>query len=95
MLNIKFSLRALDGITLVMYLQTSETTSNMASVEEDFPRGGTTKKSTESKIVAERTEVDNLFQVEFSFFPSVCPAEIYWSLEKQKKMIHMPYYIVL
>nr|XP_020498454.1 LOW QUALITY PROTEIN: protein RRP5 homolog [Labrus bergylta] len=34
----------------------------MASVEEDFPRGGTTKKPTESKIVVQRTEVDNLFQ---------------------------------
>lgn len=34
----------------------------MASVEEDFPRGGTTKKPTESKIVSQRTEVDNLFQ---------------------------------
>ncbi|XP_070711893.1 protein RRP5 homolog isoform X2 [Pempheris klunzingeri] len=34
----------------------------MASVEEDFPRGGTAKKSTESKIVVQRTEVDNLFQ---------------------------------
>ncbi|KAG8015142.1 Protein RRP5-like protein, partial [Nibea albiflora] len=41
---------------------TSETTSNMASVEEDFPRGGTAKKSAESKIVVQRTEVDNLFQ---------------------------------
>ncbi|XP_031144955.1 protein RRP5 homolog isoform X2 [Sander lucioperca] len=41
---------------------TSETTSNMASVEEDFPRGGTAKKPTESKIVVQRTEVDNLFQ---------------------------------
>ncbi|XP_034544205.1 protein RRP5 homolog isoform X2 [Notolabrus celidotus] len=34
----------------------------MASVEEDFPRGGTAKKSTESKIVVQRAEVDNLFQ---------------------------------
>ncbi|XP_041840076.1 protein RRP5 homolog [Melanotaenia boesemani] len=34
----------------------------MASVDEDFPRGGTTKKTTESKIVVDRTEVDNLFQ---------------------------------
>ncbi|KAM7009922.1 protein RRP5 homolog [Tautogolabrus adspersus] len=34
----------------------------MASVEEDFPRGGTTKKPAESKIVVQRTEVDNLFQ---------------------------------
>lgn len=37
----------------------------MASVEEDFPRGGTAKKPTESKIVVQRTEVDNLFQVEY------------------------------
>uniref|UniRef100_A0A673CB11 S1 motif domain-containing protein n=1 Tax=Sphaeramia orbicularis TaxID=375764 RepID=A0A673CB11_9TELE len=35
----------------------------MASVEEDFPRGGTAKKPTESKIVVQRTEVDNLFEV--------------------------------
>lgn len=34
----------------------------MASVEEDFPRGGTAKKPTESKVVVQRTEVDNLFQ---------------------------------
>ncbi|XP_068445534.1 protein RRP5 homolog isoform X2 [Clinocottus analis] len=34
----------------------------MASVEEDFPRGGTAKKATDSKIVVQRTEVDNLFQ---------------------------------
>uniref|UniRef100_UPI0037E730AC protein RRP5 homolog n=1 Tax=Semicossyphus pulcher TaxID=241346 RepID=UPI0037E730AC len=34
----------------------------MASVEEDFPRGGMAKKPTESKIVVQRTEVDNLFQ---------------------------------
>ncbi|XP_026158937.1 protein RRP5 homolog isoform X2 [Mastacembelus armatus] len=35
----------------------------MASVDEDFPRGGgTAKKPTESKIVVQRTEVDNLFQ---------------------------------
>ncbi|KAM3622776.1 uncharacterized protein V6R79_002928 [Siganus canaliculatus] len=33
----------------------------MASLEEDFPRGGTIKKPTESKVV-ERIEVDNLFQ---------------------------------
>uniref|UniRef100_A0A671UEH3 Protein RRP5 homolog n=1 Tax=Sparus aurata TaxID=8175 RepID=A0A671UEH3_SPAAU len=45
----------------------------MASMEEDFPRGGTAKKptETESKIVVQRTEVDNLFQVEFSS-PSFC-----------------------
>ncbi|XP_051239912.1 protein RRP5 homolog isoform X1 [Dicentrarchus labrax] len=34
----------------------------MASLEEDFPRGGTAKKPTESKIAVQRTEVDNLFQ---------------------------------
>ncbi|XP_071359529.1 protein RRP5 homolog isoform X2 [Trachinotus anak] len=34
----------------------------MASVEEDFPRGGTARKPTESKIVVQRSEVDNLFQ---------------------------------
>ncbi|XP_029285082.1 protein RRP5 homolog isoform X2 [Cottoperca gobio] len=34
----------------------------MASVEEDFPRGGTAKKPIESKIAVQRTEVDNLFQ---------------------------------
>ncbi|XP_014822913.1 PREDICTED: protein RRP5 homolog [Poecilia mexicana] len=34
----------------------------MASVEEDFPRGGKTKKSTDSKVTVERTKVDNLFQ---------------------------------
>ncbi|KAM4603795.1 protein RRP5 homolog isoform 1-T2 [Polymixia lowei] len=34
----------------------------MASMEEDFPRGGTAKKTTESKTLVERTEVDNLFQ---------------------------------
>uniref|UniRef100_A0A7N6B9F3 S1 motif domain-containing protein n=1 Tax=Anabas testudineus TaxID=64144 RepID=A0A7N6B9F3_ANATE len=38
----------------------------MASLEEDFPRGGTAKKPTESKIVVQRTEVDNLFQVELN-----------------------------
>lgn len=34
----------------------------MASMEEDFPRGGTTKKPSESKKVVQRAEVDNLFQ---------------------------------
>uniref|UniRef100_A0A3B5AQX1 Programmed cell death 11 n=1 Tax=Stegastes partitus TaxID=144197 RepID=A0A3B5AQX1_9TELE len=34
----------------------------MASMEEDFPRGGTTKKPSESKRVVQRAEVDNLFQ---------------------------------
>uniref|UniRef100_A0A3Q2DAZ4 Protein RRP5 homolog n=1 Tax=Cyprinodon variegatus TaxID=28743 RepID=A0A3Q2DAZ4_CYPVA len=35
----------------------------MASLEEDFPRGGTTKKTTESKVPVERNKVDNLFKV--------------------------------
>lgn len=35
----------------------------MASMEEDFPRGGSVKKSSESKIKVQRTPVDNLFQV--------------------------------
>ncbi|XP_043970110.1 protein RRP5 homolog isoform X1 [Gambusia affinis] len=34
----------------------------MASVEEDFPRGGKTKKPTGSKVTVERSKVDNLFQ---------------------------------
>uniref|UniRef100_A0AAX7TKR6 Protein RRP5 homolog n=1 Tax=Astatotilapia calliptera TaxID=8154 RepID=A0AAX7TKR6_ASTCA len=34
----------------------------MASAVEDFPRGGTAKKSTGSKTVVHRTEADNLFQ---------------------------------
>ncbi|KAM9792618.1 protein RRP5 homolog [Neosynchiropus ocellatus] len=34
----------------------------MDFVEEDFPRGGTEKPATESKIVVPRAEVDNLFQ---------------------------------
>ncbi|KAM3865426.1 protein RRP5 homolog [Diretmus argenteus] len=34
----------------------------MTSTEEDFPRGGTSKKPTESKPEGQRTEVDNLFQ---------------------------------
>ncbi|XP_061578811.1 protein RRP5 homolog isoform X2 [Cololabis saira] len=34
----------------------------MASIEEDFPRGGAARKPTESKIVVEKTQVDNLFQ---------------------------------
>ncbi|XP_024914034.1 protein RRP5 homolog isoform X1 [Cynoglossus semilaevis] len=34
----------------------------MASMEEDFPRGGSVKKSSESKIKVQRTPVDNLFQ---------------------------------
>lgn len=34
----------------------------MATIEEDFPRGGVAKKPTESQIVVQRTEVDNLFQ---------------------------------
>uniref|UniRef100_A0A8C4IHY3 Protein RRP5 homolog n=1 Tax=Dicentrarchus labrax TaxID=13489 RepID=A0A8C4IHY3_DICLA len=44
----------------------------MASLEEDFPRGGTAKKPTESKIAVQRTEVDNLFQVELPSFLSFC-----------------------
>lgn len=40
----------------------------MASIEEDFPRGGTAKKPSESKIVVNRTEVDNLFQVQLITF---------------------------
>ncbi|XP_061888969.1 protein RRP5 homolog isoform X2 [Entelurus aequoreus] len=38
------------------------TTETMAATEEDFPRGGGVKKTTESKIVATRIESDNLFQ---------------------------------
>ncbi len=34
----------------------------MASMEEDFPRGGTEKKTTESKNVKAH-DVDNLFEV--------------------------------
>ncbi|KAG7223841.1 hypothetical protein INR49_026524 [Caranx melampygus] len=34
----------------------------MASMEEDFPRGGTARKPTDSKIVVQRGELDNLFQ---------------------------------
>ncbi|XP_029361738.1 protein RRP5 homolog isoform X2 [Echeneis naucrates] len=34
----------------------------MATVEEDFPRGGTAKKPTGSQISVQRAEVDNLFQ---------------------------------
>lgn len=45
------------------FSQKTEKTPNMASLEEDFPRGGAAKKPTESKIVVQRTEVDNLFQV--------------------------------
>uniref|UniRef100_A0A3Q2R2R5 Protein RRP5 homolog n=1 Tax=Fundulus heteroclitus TaxID=8078 RepID=A0A3Q2R2R5_FUNHE len=40
----------------------------MASVEEDFPRGGEVKKTAESKATVERIKVDNLFQVK-SFLP--------------------------
>lgn len=50
--------------SLVLLSFRFETTSNMASMEEDFPRGGPAKKLTESKTKVERTEVDNLFQVE-------------------------------
>ncbi|RVE75743.1 hypothetical protein OJAV_G00001770 [Oryzias javanicus] len=35
----------------------------MASTEEDFPRGGTAKKSADSKTTVGRAQVDNLFQV--------------------------------
>ncbi|XP_034043197.1 protein RRP5 homolog [Thalassophryne amazonica] len=35
----------------------------MMSVEEDFPRGGTAKKTFESKVAVQRTEVDTLFQL--------------------------------
>nr|XP_023653770.1 protein RRP5 homolog isoform X1 [Paramormyrops kingsleyae]XP_023653779.1 protein RRP5 homolog isoform X1 [Paramormyrops kingsleyae] len=35
----------------------------MASLEEDFPRGGTSKKTAGSKSTVERIEVDNLFQI--------------------------------
>lgn len=34
----------------------------MATMEEDFPRGGTAKKNTESQSVAKQADVDNLFQ---------------------------------
>lgn len=44
----------------------------MASLEEDFPRGGAAKKPTKSKIVVQRTEVDNLFQVELKTVQSIC-----------------------
>lgn len=43
-------------------LKTSESTSNMATTEEDFPRGGIAKQPVESRIVVQRAEVDNLFQ---------------------------------
>uniref|UniRef100_A0A3B3VN23 Protein RRP5 homolog n=1 Tax=Poecilia latipinna TaxID=48699 RepID=A0A3B3VN23_9TELE len=45
----------------------------MASVEEDFPRGGKTKKSTDSKVTVERTKVDNLFQVKKKKKTSLSP----------------------
>lgn len=35
----------------------------MATSEENFPRGGILKQPVESKIVVQRAEVDNLFQV--------------------------------
>ncbi|KAJ8264298.1 hypothetical protein GJAV_G00147520 [Gymnothorax javanicus] len=35
----------------------------MASVEDDFPRGGTVKKPTDGKSVGPHVEVDNLFEV--------------------------------
>lgn len=45
----------------------------MASMEEDFPRGGPVTKPTSSKKEVQRTDVDNLFQVNllscfFEFF---------------------------
>lgn len=40
----------------------------MASVEEDFPRGGTVAKHTSSNIEVQRTDVDNLFQVQSIYF---------------------------
>lgn len=43
--------------------QTSESKSSMATTEEDFPRGGIVKQPVESRIVVQREEVDNLFQV--------------------------------
>lgn len=35
----------------------------MATMEEDFPRGGSVTKPTSSKKEVHRTDVDNLFQV--------------------------------
>lgn len=40
----------------------------MAAMEEDFPRGGTVAKPTSSNIVVQRTDVDNLFQVQSIYF---------------------------
>uniref|UniRef100_A0A665SYB3 Protein RRP5 homolog n=1 Tax=Echeneis naucrates TaxID=173247 RepID=A0A665SYB3_ECHNA len=51
----------------------------MATVEEDFPRGGTAKKPTGSQISVQRAEVDNLFQVEPQVFSPriVCPFSLH------------------
>lgn len=40
----------------------------MASVEEDFPRGGNVATPTLNKIAAQRADVDNLFQVQSIYF---------------------------
>lgn len=40
----------------------------MASMEEDFPRGGSVTKPTSSKKEVQRTDVDNLFQVKPIYF---------------------------
>lgn len=40
----------------------------MASVEEDFPRGGSVTKPTSSKKEVQRIDVDNLFQVIYFLF---------------------------
>lgn len=40
----------------------------MASMEEDFPRGGSVAKPTSSKKEVQWTDVDNLFQVKPSYF---------------------------
>lgn len=44
----------------------------MATTEENFPRGGILKQPVESKIVVQRAEVDNLFQVPRNFFSQTC-----------------------
>lgn len=40
----------------------------MASLEEDFPRGGSVTKPTSSKKEVQRRDVDNLFQVKPIYF---------------------------
>uniref|UniRef100_A0A3Q0RHH9 Programmed cell death 11 n=1 Tax=Amphilophus citrinellus TaxID=61819 RepID=A0A3Q0RHH9_AMPCI len=57
----------------------------MASVEEDFPRGGTAKKPTQSKTVVQRTEADNLFQVKFNFFLVIAVLQTCVSLSQNVK----------